>query len=431
MPMRPLRPWARRASNDGMTEAPEAGVADPEREARLRAAPVIDWLVRTARGVEDVSAFFAEICERIAAEGVPLDRSTVHARLLDPQILGLTLQWRRGEAARVVPHSHGVQHQPSYVNSPVYWIYGGAERFRRRLENPEVILDFAVLSDLKAEGFTDYIAERLPFTDGSNHAITWATARAGGFSEENVAFLGALVPHLGLVLEARASHRAAETLLKTYLGADAGMRVLRGQVQRGSGQTIEAAILFADLRGFTDLSERLPGDRVITLLNDYFESVIAPVEAHGGEVLKLIGDGILAIFPLNSGGARPKCLAALTAARAAFAEFAEVNRRREAQGENPVRFGITLHLGTVIYGNIGGASRLDFTVIGPAVNLVSRLQQLCRRLGKGVLLSAPFAKEAGQPMLSMGRYELRGLPEPQEVFALPAWEDPYYQPDSG
>jgi adenylate cyclase len=414
-----------------MTEAPEAGVADPEREARLRAAPVTDWLVRTARGVEDVSAFFAEICERIAAEGPPLERSTVHARLLDPQILGLTLQWRRGEAARVVPHSHGVQHQPSYVNSPVYWIYGGAERFRRRLENPEVILDFAVLADLKAEGFTDYIAERLPFTDGSNHAITWATTRAGGFGDEDVAFLGALVPYMGLVLEARASHRAAEILLKTYLGADAGMRVLRGQVQRGSGQTIEAAILFADLRGFTDLSERLPGDRMIALLNDYFESVIAPVEAHGGEVLKLIGDGILAIFPLNRGGPRPMCLAALTAARAAFAEFAEVNRRREARGESPVRFGITLHLGTVIYGNIGGASRLDFTVIGPAVNLVSRLQQLCRRLGKGVLLSAPFAKEAGQPMLSMGRYELRGLPEPQEVFALPAWEDPYYQPDSG
>ena len=431
MSQRLLPPPASRASNDAMNEAPEAGLADLETEARRRAVPVLDWLVKGARGVTDPSAFFAVFCEQIGEAGVPLDRATVHAHVLDPEVRGLTLQWRCGDGGRIVRHSHGVEQQPSYINSPVYWIYGGAERFRRRLENPEVILDFAVLSELKADGFTDYIAQRLPFTDGSNHAVTWATGRPGGFSDADVAFFDAVVTYLGVVIEARASHRAAETLLKTYLGADAGTRVLKGQVLRGSGQTIDAAILFADLRRFTDLSERLPGEQMIALLNDYFESVIAPVEAHGGEVLKLIGDGILAIFPLNRGGPRPMCLAALAASRAAFAEFAEVNRRREAKGEAPVRFGITLHLGTVIYGNIGGASRLDFTVIGPAVNLVSRLQMLCRRLGKGVLFSADFVRGLGVPMISLGRYEVRGLSAPEEVFALPAWEDPYYQPDSG
>jgi len=414
-----------------MTDITEAGAADLETAALLRVAPLLDWLVKGARGVTDISAFFASFCEQIGGAGVPLDRATMHAHVLDPQFRGLTLQWRCGAGGRIVRHSHGVEGQASYINSPVYWIYGGAERFRRRLENPEVILDFAILSELKADGFTDYVAQRLPFTDGSNHAVTWATGRPGGFRADDLAFFDALVPYLGVVVEARASHRAAETLLKTYLGADAGARVLRGQVLRGSGQTIDAAILFADLRGFTDLSERLSGERMIGLLNDYFESVIAPVEAHGGEVLKLIGDGILAIFPLNRGGPRPMCLAALAAARAAFAEFAEVNRRREAKGEAPVRFGITLHLGTVIYGNIGGASRLDFTVIGPAVNLVSRLQMLCRRLGKGVLFSSDFVRGLGVPMISLGRYEVRGLPEPEEVFGLPAWEDPYYQPDSG
>jgi len=414
-----------------MTDITEAGHADLETVGRLKAAPLVDWLVRAARGVTDISAFFASFCERIQDAGIPLDRATMHAHVLDPQFRGLTLQWRCGSGGRIVRHSHGVEDQPSYINSPVYWIYGGAERFRRRLENPEVVLDFAILSELKADGFTDYVAQRLPFTDGTNHAVTWATGHSGGFSAEDLAVFDALVPYLGVVVEARATHRAAETLLKTYLGADAGTRVLRGQVLRGSGQPIEAAILFADLRHFTDLSERLSGEQMITLLNDYFESVISPVEAHGGEVLKLIGDGILAIFPLTRGGPRPMCFAALAAARSAFAEFAEVNRRREAAGETVVRFGITLHLGTVIYGNIGGASRLDFTVIGPAVNLVSRLQMLCRRLGKGVLFSGDFVRGLGVPMISLGRYELRGVSEPEEVFALPAWEDPYYQPDSG
>jgi adenylate cyclase len=156
--------------------------------------------------------------------------------------------------------------------------------------------------------------------------------------------------------------------------------------------------------------------------------VIAPVEDHGGEVLKLIGDGMLAIFPLQRGGPRPACLAAYAAARAAFANMAEVNRRRAAAGDAELRIGITLHIGKVIYGNIGGASRLDFTVIGPAVNLVGRLQKLCRRFGKGVLLTADFAKEAGIPAVSLGHHELRGVAEPQEVFALPPIEDPYYRP---
>ena len=222
-------------------------------------------------------------------------------------------------------------------------------------------------------------------------------------------------------------HHIAETLLSVYLGPDAGSRVLKGEVTRGSGQVIEAAILFADIRGFTLVSEALRGDEVIKLLNEYFEAVIAPVEDHGGQVLKLIGDGMLAIFPLHAGGARPACLAAYSAAKAAFANLAEMNRRRRAAGEVTVRIGITFHLGPVIYGNIGGASRLDFTVIGPAVNLVSRMQRLCRDFGKGMLLSAAFAAEVGLPVLSLGHHALRGMREPPEVFALPLAEDPYYE----
>ncbi|HUN45352.1 MAG TPA: adenylate/guanylate cyclase domain-containing protein, partial [Stellaceae bacterium] len=244
-------------------------------------------------------------------------------------------------------------------------------------------------------------------------------------SEPDLAFFDALVPHLGVIFEARAMHYVAETLLSVYLGADAGKRVLSGQVTRGSGQVIEAAILFADMRAFTEISEHLRGDEVIELLNQYFEAVIAPVEDHSGQVLKLIGDGMLAIFPLHAGGARPACLAAYSAAKAAFANVEEMNRRRRAEGKLRIRIGITFHLGPVIYGNIGGASRLDFTVIGPAVNLVSRLQRLCRNFAKGMLLSAEFAAEVGLPVVSLGHHALRGMREPPEVFALPPAEDPY------
>lgn len=394
--------------------------------AQARAAPVIDWVVRAVQGAPEVTAFLAAIGERIRAAGMPLARFSLHTRTLHPDIRGFTGIWWHGKGAQIVPRYHGAENEPTYQSSPIPWIIGGVDRFRRHLEHPDVALDFGILAELKAEGITDYLVVRMPFTDRTNSAMTWATDRPGGFSDDDIAFLDALLPYLALVFEVRVTHRTAEALLRVYLGADAGTRVLRGQVTRGSGQTISAAILFADIRGFTELSETLPGDAMIGLLNEYFESVIGPVEDHGGEVLKLIGDGILAIFPLNRGGARPACLAAYAAARSAFARLVEVNRRRAAAGASIIRTGITFHLGSVIYGNIGGANRLDFTVIGPAVNLVSRLQSLCSQLDKGMLLSAAFAKEAGLPVVSVGHHRLRGVTAVQEVFALPPSEDPYH-----
>lgn len=399
--------------------------------ARLRAQPVIDWLVELARRVEDAPEFLEAVCVRIAAEGVPIERCTIHARTLHPEIFGYTVRWRPERPTEMIPQYHGGSTEAAYRNSAVFWLFGGAERFRRRIGNPDVALDFSILPELKAQGFTDYLALRLPFADGTSSAITFATRRGGGFEDHDVDFLDALLPHLALVLEVRVGHRIVESVVKTYLGEDAGRRVLRGEVTRGSGEVIEAAILFADIRGFTELSENLPGDEVIELLNQYFESVIEPVEGHGGQVLKLIGDGVLAIFPLRRGGVKPACFAATAAAMAAFANLAEVNRARAATGARTFRIGITLHVGRVIYGNIGASSRLDFTVIGRAVNLVSRLQRLCRRFGKAVVFSAEFVRQSGIPALSLGRHELRGVGQPQEVFALAPAEDPYFETESG
>ncbi len=384
--------------------------------ARLRAQPMIDWLVEDARRIEDAPEFLEAICERIVTEGIPIERCTVHARTLHPEIFGFTVRWLPDRSTEMIPQYHGGSTDAAYQNSAIFWLFGGAERFRRRIGRPGAALDFSILPDLKADGFTDYVALRLPFTHGSSGAITFATKRRGGFDDQDLDFLDALLPHLTLVFEVRVGHRIAENVLKTYLGEDAGRRVLRGEVTRGSGEVIQAAILFADIRGFTELSENLPGDEVIELLNNYFESVIEPVEGHGGQVLKLIGDGVLAIFPLRRGGVKPACFAAVTAAMAAFATF---------------RIGITLHVGRVIYGNIGASSRLDFTVIGRAVNLVSRLQRICRRFGKAMVFSAEFVRQSGIPALSLGRHQLRGVGRPQEVFALLPAEDPYFQTESG
>lgn len=399
--------------------------------ARRRAQPMIDWLVEVAPRINGAPDFLEAICERIVAEGVPLERCTVHARTLHPEIFGFTVRWLPDRPTELIPHYHGGSTEDAYRNSAIHWLFGGADRFRRRIANPQVVLDFSILPDLKAAGFTDYLALRLPFSDGASGAITFATKRRGGFDGGDLDFFDALMPHLALVLEVRVGRRIAESVVSTYLGEDAGRRVLRGEVTRGSGQVIEAAILFADIRGFTELSETLPGAQVIELLNSYFESVIDPVEGHGGEVLKLIGDGVLAIFPLRRGGAKPACFAAATAALAAFANLAEVNRARAAAGARTFRIGITLHVGRLIYGNIGASSRLDFTVIGRAVNLVSRLQRLCRRFGKAMLFSADFVRLSGIPALSLGRHELQGVSEPQEVFALLPAEDPYFETESG
>lgn len=400
--------------------------ARPVPESALRRAmPIIDWLARAAQANPGMGTFFSEIGDRIVKAGVPLARLSIHARTLHPEIRGITAVWRQDRGTTLTPRYYGDERDVTYTNSPVYWINGGADGFRRRLERAHVRLDFAILEELKADGLTDYVARRLSFSDGNHNAITWSTDRPGGFGDDDLAFLDSLLPYFALVFEMRLGHLVTDNLLKTYLGADAGRRVLRGQVRRGSGQAIEAAILFADIRGFTDLSETLPGPTVIRLLNEYFEAVIEPVEAYGGEVLKLIGDGVLAIMPVHAGGPRPACLAALAVAKAAFANLAEVNQKRARRNDLLIRMGITGHLGSVIYGNIGGTSRLDFTVIGPAVNLVSRLQTLSRELGRGILVSSSFAHYAGSSVLSLGYHMLRGISAPQEVFGLSHEDDLY------
>jgi adenylate cyclase len=380
---------------------------------------LVRWVVEEGRAAPDVATLLDSVCEQSVRSGIPITRASWHLRTLHPELLARTFIWRIGEGVSEFPRSRSTLTEPGYLASPIYAILSGAAGFRRRLEDPAVPLDFPILSDLKAEGATDYVAMELVFTSGKRNTVTWATDRPGGFTTAQLTALDAMLPHLALILEIHSARDTARTLMSVYLGDDAATRVLNGQVTRGSGEVINAAILFADMRDFTAFSENQDGAAVIATLNQYFECLVAPVEEAGGVVLKFMGDGLLAIFRVEESSESNSCTRALRAAQQAFANLKDLNRRRTERGDSAIRMGLTFHVGEVVYGNIGATKRLDFTVIGPAVNLVSRLQGLCRPLNTDMLMSTEFARAAKTALVSLGFHELRGVAKPVEVFALP------------
>jgi adenylate cyclase len=310
------------------------------------------------------------------------------------------------------------------LQSPFHRLYeSGATTFRQRLGNEQ--LEFPIVEELRRQGMTDYLAMVNRF--GADAAIgtmdctysSWATDRAGGFVEEDLAALELLIPCLALAIKSASITRIAETLVETYLGRDAGHRVLRGQIERGTAEKISAVLWFSDLQGFTRITDTAPPEQIIPLLNEYADAIATAIHGQGGEVLKFIGDGILAIFA--AAAAAEACACALDAAADAHREVAMLNQRREAAGRPVTRFYLGLHVGDVFYGNIGSLDRLDFTVVGPAVNEASRIAAMCRSLDQDVLLSPAFAEAAGsnrRRLVSVGRYALRGVQRPQELYTL-------------
>ena len=276
--------------------------------------------------------------------------------------------------------------------------------------------EFPILKDLRREGITDYIVLPVPFSDGTNKAVSFATTRTNGFSDSEIASFVAMIPAFSFNLEIQALRRTARTLLDTYVGRQSGGRVLEGQIKRGMGETIRAAIWLCDMRGFTSLSESLPRDELIEMLNQYFGPMCDAVDANDGEVLKFIGDAMLAIFPVIENPA-VACGHALSAALTAQQVLDGQNQLRLAAGVPPIKYGIALHIGDVLYGNIGSETRLDFTVIGPAVNLTARIESLCRDLGRSVLLSADFVSTSGVTADPLGEFALKGVRENHRIFA--------------
>ena len=380
----------------------------------------MQWLTDGARSAPTPEMVLEQLCARLVAADFPLWRVAVFVRTLHPDVRGRRFLWQSGEPVAIGSLAYERETSDEYRFSPVAWIYANPVAIRRHLRDAAEPLDFAVLNELRARGATDYLATPLFFSNGEVHVASWTTQRSGGFSDEEIGALERLAAPLARIAEIHALRRIATNLLDTYVGHQAGGRILAGRIRRGDTESIHAAIWLSDMRGFTTLSDRLPPAVVIALLNRYFDCQVPAILSHGGEVLKFIGDGLLAIFPIIAGQpAALTCGKALAAARQAHAEIKLLAGLQEV-GIESLQFGLALHLGQVLYGNIGGSNRLDFTCIGPAVNLAARLEKLTAELHQPILASADFANQCAGAFMPIGDFALRGFSGTQRVFGFSA-----------
>ncbi|GAB4186385.1 MAG: adenylate/guanylate cyclase domain-containing protein [Thalassobaculales bacterium] len=386
--------------------------------------PLGEWLLQVGGRAGSTLALVGLLADRLLAEGFPLFRLTLAVRTLHPQLFGSIYVWRRGQGyvGEFAPLS-GIEGSEVFRVSPLWPImYEGAAAIRRRLDLDGAVLDYPILADLKAEGASDYLAVPIVFSGGERNFATFVADRPGGFTTRELSRIDEVLPILALLIEAQVRQQVTRQLLATYLGNGPAAQVLGGRVRRGDAEATEAVIWLTDLRGFTAMTDRQPAAEVMAALNAYLERMTFAVQHWRGDVLKFTGDGLLAIFRPEAGpGGRDMAQTAhdaLAAARDAAARMAELNTQRRAAGQSLLGFGIALHLGQVMFGNIGAPARLDYTVIGPAVNLASRIEGLTKAVGRPILASAAFAAACPRlPLASLGFHALRGLAEPVELFA--------------
>ena len=381
---------------------------------------VIDWLVDGARSATLSEDMIAELCRRMVACDLPLWRVAVFVRTLHPDVAGRRFVWCTESGVLTSEVSFNLFESDEFRASPLTTIYDTCEPLRRRLSGGDCPDDFPFWRDLRAQGVTDYVGFPMRFTDGTIQVATWATRQPGGFTPEQFTAIQSVITPLARVAEVRALRRTATNLLDTYIGRQAGERILAGKIQRGHIEEIYAAIWLSDMRGFTTLSEQLPSEDLIDLLNRYFGCQVPVILKQGGEVLKFMGDGLLAIFPLsaNANATNEVCRRALMGAREVQALVNGLEVSPRAARKDAVRFGLALHVGDVKYGNIGGGDRLDFTCIGPAVNLAARLEKIAAKLGKTIVASAEFVAHFPDQFVSLGEFSVAGFAAPQLVFGL-------------
>lgn len=401
-----------------------------------------DWLVeRGLRGValdEQVDGF----CRRVVDAGFPARRFNMAIGTLHPRHGARSYVWRPGGLeTEDFPRRRSDDESVAYLRSPIYYLRtSGEPRLRRRLDTGEP-LEYPLLDELRAAGMTDYVARIVRFDSASDPLLrtgttddglrqrdslqgiffSCATDAPGGFDEGHLAQLREVMPYLALAVKSRATVDVARTLLETYLGADAGQRVLTGEIDRHSVHSIDAVIWLCDLRGFSAVASRVQQEELIEILDAYLELMARPVLDNQGQILKFMGDGFLATFDLSERDRKVVCLDAVKAAGQLLETFPQFNTERRAADKRTLDFGIGMHLGEVVYGNIGASERLDFTVVGSAVNEASRIEGMCRPLQRKVLMSNTFHEAAvgcGGKMISVGFHALRGIAEPQELFTI-------------
>jgi len=382
---------------------------------------VVDWLADGARSVKRPEMVLADLCDRLAQAGIPLWRVAVFVRTLHPEIMGRRFIWQQDAGVTITEGSFDLLERDQFLNSPFVAVIKSGQTIRRQLGEQNNPKEFSIFRELRADGATDYLATPLIFTNGSVHVATWSTQQAGGFTDAQIAAIETIVKPFARVAEIRALQRTATNLLDTYVGHHAGERILAGRIRRGHTETIHSVIWLSDMRGFTAMADRLPPQELVDLLNRYFDCQVPAILRHGGEVLKFIGDGLLAIFPLakSTTDARETCDSALAAAREAQVNIDAIDTLDNIGNANGVRFGLALHIGEVLYGNIGSGNRLDFTCIGPAVNLAARLEKLAANLGRTIILSAEFAQRSRLELEPLGEFAVAGFTAMQRAFGLP------------
>jgi adenylate cyclase len=378
---------------------------------------ITDQLVEATGASAPPTELIERLCVEMCAAGLPLWRVGVFIQMLHPDIFGRNFIWHEGGEVVTSTVDFDVIDSDAFNSSTLAIVFRQGREVRCRIDGA---VQFPFLEEMRAEGATDYLATPLRFIDGSLHAASWITRQPGGFTDEQLAGIHAIIAPLTRLVEAIGQRRLTTTLLNTYVGSRAGERILAGQIRRGHTETMHAAIWLSDLRGFTALSDRLPPESVVDILNRYFDCQVPAILAHGGEVLKFMGDGLLAVFPVSDDGAdrAAVCGRVLAAARESRAAV-DALRWSDASGvEERFRFGVALHVGHVLYGNIGGGNRLDFTCIGPAVNLAARLEKIAGRLHRTVVASATFADACACDWSDLGEFPIAGFAKAERVYGM-------------
>ena len=391
---------------------------------------LLDWIVRRGLDGAGGSVLVREFSERCNAAGLMISRALALIDTLHPVHEGTLYRWRSDEVEEKAVMEYGRSNEgegaEAWQRSPFYHLLQiGGEELRRRIGFGESA-DFPIIQEMKALGHTDYIVFIHRFADGATIGemdgvySAWSTRHPEGFSDADLTALRRLVPALGLAIKSAALASVADTLVQVYLGRDAGRRVLTGSIQRGVADRVEAALWFSDLRSYTAITDTAQPSEIIPLLNDYADAVITSIHEAGGDVLKLIGDGTLAVFRAHDPAESCRC--ALRAEENLRTRMKELNERRRAEERPVTSIYVGLHIGEVFYGNIGSVDRLDFTVVGPTVNETSRIASMCRSVDRPVLVSSAFAEalpaEERTRLVSVGRFALRGVGKAQDLFTI-------------
>jgi adenylate cyclase len=379
----------------------------------------VDWLMREGWNSTSPSDLTGQLGNVLVRSGLDVSRMSVFIRTLHPLLIGSAYVWRSDkDGIHSFVLTHDTLSSPLFLDSPLIPIFNGAGGIRRRLEGEAPMLDYGIIKQLHEEGMTDYAAMPMTFSDGQVNAVTMSTSKTGGFSTAELGRVHEILPVLSRFFEVHAARSMSNSLLQTYLGRHTGEKVMKGLIKRGDSEELHAVIWFCDLRQSTPLAESMPREEFLEILNRFFECMVKPVVEYGGEVLRFIGDAVLAVFPLLDGDStyQRACDDALTAATEAEKRMKVLNEERAAEGLDPLDFGIGLHLGRLTYGNIGIPERLEFTVIGAAANEAARIEALTKEIEPRVVVSSAFAQRCSSPLTPVGEFELRGVKEKQTIY---------------